>query len=115
MTEELREQRLARNQVMFRAVNERVRGINETFDDILDTHVYACECAEPTCVEQVELTPAEYERVRSDPRRFFVAPAQTHVFPEVEVVVERAERYWVVQKLGVAAEVATEFAAEAHA
>ena len=37
-----------------------------------------------------------------------VAPAEMHVVPEVERVVEQRERYWVVEKQGEAAEVAEE-------
>jgi hypothetical protein len=109
--QEPRSQRLARNQAMFRDVNERVRDLNESFEDIVETHVYACECAEVTCVQQIELTAAEYLAVRSNPRRFFVAPTEEHVYPEIETVVDRAARYWVVEKLGVSGQIAAARAA----
>jgi hypothetical protein len=38
----------------------------------------------------------EYERVREDARHFLVAPG--HEIPDVEVVVERNEAYYVVEK-----------------
>jgi hypothetical protein len=44
--------------------------------------------------------------LRADGTRFAVAPDEAHVFPEVEHVVERNERYWVVEKVGVAGELA---------
>jgi hypothetical protein len=39
-------------------------------------------------------------------KRFFVKPDVAHLVPEVEDVVERHERYWVVEKIGVAGELA---------
>ena len=45
------------------------------------------------------------EMVRAEPTRFVVAPGDDHVTPEIERVVQREERYWVVEKVGVAAEV----------
>jgi 5-bromo-4-chloroindolyl phosphate hydrolysis protein len=106
-----RQERLAQNQVLFREVNARVEALNEAFDDILDTHLYACECAELACLEQVELTPSEYTAIRRNPRRFFVAAGEQHVFPNVEAIVEKSDRYWVVEKSGTAGEIAAEQAA----
>ena len=47
-----------------------------------------------------------YEELRANPVHFAVASAEMHVVPEVERVVEKRERYWGVEKLGEAAEVA---------
>jgi len=52
------------------------------------------------------MTPEEYEELRTNPTHFAVAPAEMHIVPEVERVVEKRERYWVVEKQGEAAEVA---------
>ena len=98
-----REARLARNQALYREVNERVRAINEAFDALLPLGDWICECADPECVQRLSLTHEEYERLRADGTRFAVAPDEDHVYPEVENVVERHERYWVVEKQGVAA------------
>ena len=46
------------------------------------------------------MTPEEYEELRSNATHFAVAPAEMHVVPEVERVVEERERYWVVEKQG---------------
>jgi hypothetical protein len=61
---------------------------------------WVCECADDTCTERLELTPEQYERVRANPTHFFVVPTQEHVVPEVERVVERRSRFWVVAKVG---------------
>jgi hypothetical protein len=52
------------------------------------------------------LTPADYERVRADPRRFVVVAG--HEVPDAESVVERHPGYLLVEKVGEAASVAEE-------
>ena len=56
----------------------------------------------------VRLTIAEYEAVRAESTHFLVVPSDEHLSPAVERVVQRNERYWVVEKLGEAAEVSEE-------
>lgn len=63
----------------------------------------ACECADTTCVETLEIEPPGYAAVRSNPRRFALLPG--HVFPEVEIVFEELGGYTVVEKIAKAAEV----------
>lgn len=65
-----------------------------------------CECAVVDCSVPVQLTIGEYERVRANPRWFVIAPDERHLKPKVERVVERADRYWIVEKVGEAAEMA---------
>jgi len=101
-----RASRAARNQSLFRDVNERVREINGGLDSPWSRDEWLCECADNGCTARIGLTIQEYERVRDDPTHFIVAP--DHVFPEVERVIERQENYWVVEKLGEAAAVAGE-------
>ena len=98
--------RAARNQSLYRAVNERVKEINEAFDRLGSLGDWICECANPECTEPVSLTHEEYEAVRTRPTCFFVLPGDEHVLWDVEDVVERHERSWVVEKTGVAAELA---------
>jgi len=52
------------------------------------------------------MTVAEYEAVRADPTHFLIAPSPEHVEAEIERIVARHERYWVLEKVGVAGEVA---------
>jgi hypothetical protein len=98
--------RAARNQHLYRTVNERVQEVNEAFDALHPVGEWTCECASPECFETIEMTHEEYEAVRASSDRFFVKPDEAHVVPEAEDVVERHERYWVVQKVGVAGELA---------
>jgi hypothetical protein len=98
--------RAARNQDRFRTYNERIEPHNAAHVWSPPYADWVCECADLDCIEAVGLTLAEYESVRADPRHFLVVPSDGHVFPEVERVVARHERYWVVEKQGDAAEVA---------
>lgn len=99
-----REQRLAQNETIFREINERVREVASTHG--ADAHPYSffCECANSDCTLQVELSTAEYERVRAEGDRFFVAVG--HELPEVEHVIERHGSWSVIEKKGEAAEYA---------
>jgi hypothetical protein len=102
--------RAARNQSLFREYNEHLQPINAAHNWVDPPYAdWVCECADEACDVPVQLTVAEYEAVRSDPHRFFVAPSDDHVVTEVERVVERQERYWVVEKIGRAAEVTERF------
>jgi hypothetical protein len=106
-----REIRAARNQSLFRAVNEQIRAVNETFGATSSMFAIACECADVSCIETLEIPSAEYAAVRADPRQFAVL--RGHVYPEVEKVVRELEQYVVVEKIAAAAEVA-ERLAERH-
>lgn len=95
-----REERLAKNEVIFRDLNERIADIAATHDD---DHLYEflCECSNVDCALRLPLTLAVYEGVRREPTRFVVAPG--HELPEIEDVLSRGEGYQVVTKRGDAA------------
>jgi hypothetical protein len=93
-----RQERLARNEALFRDVNERVRAIAAVHGD--DDHVYEfyCECSNVDCTFQLRATLTEYEGVRAHSDRFMIAP--DHSLPEIERVVDVNENWWVVEKQG---------------
>lgn len=95
-----RDARLARNEALFREVNERTDDLAADYGS--GTQHYLCECANPDCTFQAQLERSEYENVRSDATRFFVLPG--HYTPEVERLVTKNDRYWVVEKTGEVAE-----------
>lgn len=99
-----RELRAARNQSLFRGVNEKLKGINQAFEVIAGTHAVTCECADLQCIATVEIASDEYTRVRANPRRFVVL--RGHIVPEVETVVAEHNGYVVVEKFGEAGEAA---------
>ena len=92
-----RAERLARNEDMFRTVNERILALNERLGVDPASIEFVCECANAECAEQVALTRDEYERVRQDPRQFLLVTG--HELPEIERVVARTEHYTVVAKV----------------
>jgi hypothetical protein len=102
-----RQERAARNQSLFREVNERIEQVARSFD--MTFIEFACECADLECTQPVPLTVEEYEHVRSRPDHFFVVPG--HVYRDLERVLEAdgtGDRFQVVEKLARAAEKAAE-------
>lgn len=91
-----REERAARNEALFREVNERVKDVTEDFDERDAT--FLCECVDPGCRASLPMTLAEYEEVRSRGDQFAVAPG--HADLSVERVVREDERFAVVRKVG---------------
>ena len=102
-------ERAARNEDQFREINESIEETNAShrwFNPSMPNWV--CECANLECSEPVPMTVEEYQAVRSNPTHFLAVPSPLHVVPDIERVVARDERYWIVEKIGEAAEVATD-------
>jgi hypothetical protein len=95
------EERAARNEVVFRRVNEEVVGLGQGTASVLNL---VCECSDAACIERIEVALDDYEAVRAHPRRFLVRPG--HERDEIERVVDRREGYLVVEKTGDAGDVA---------
>lgn len=102
---EAREARLAQNEVVFRTVNE---AIEQKAIELggTDDYEFICECSAAACFERIALPLAEYEQVRSEGTRFFVAPGHENI--AVELVVETRSNYVVVEKDGTAGIVAAD-------
>jgi hypothetical protein len=90
-----REERLARNEALFRAANERMADWDEIHGEDA-RELYFCECANPACREKVSLRKADYERVRANRLYFFVK--EGHEIPDVETVIARNEGWSVIEK-----------------
>ena len=98
-----REERIGKNEALFREVNERIRDIT-TYDDDAE---FLCECGDATCTEAIRMTIAEYEGVRRDATHFAVVPG--HDIDDVEQVILQNARFAVVEKrVGDATKVALE-------
>ena len=93
-----REIRAARNQALFRAVNEKMLELNETFGEIVGTFAIACECARLDCVALMEIPPDAYRAIRESPRTFAVCV--DHVQEDVERTVSTHDGYAVVEVIG---------------
>jgi hypothetical protein len=97
---ELRRERAAKNQSLFREVNERIEDLagNASFS------TFICECLDETCDESISLTVEEYEHIRQESNRFVILPG--HEEPAVEEIIDSTDRFLVVSKLGGGANVA---------
>lgn len=90
-----REERLARNEFLFRAVNEEILKMEggQARAEPID---FMRECADQNCTRVISLSREEYELLRADPKHLAVLPG--HDVPTIERVVETHGHYFVVQK-----------------
>jgi hypothetical protein len=97
---EERFERQARNEALMRSVNEQIAALGQGAGGWADPEHpfdFQCECGQNEgCDARLPMTLAEYERVRSQSDRFAVLPG--HQTVEIEHVVERDERYIIVDK-----------------
>lgn len=98
------EKRLALNEALFRETNERAEERVRLFVGDEELYGIICECATLDCNERITLTKEEYTLVRSDPAQFAVKPG--HTVEDVEEVVARNDRFEIVRKRGMTAEIA---------
>lgn len=100
------EQRAARNESLFREVNENIARLEERHGTTWAEPIFLCECSDAECADHLAVAPDVYARVRREPRRFFVVPG--HEDPQLERVVETHRDFLVVEKTGAAGVVAEE-------
>src|SRR4051812_5100698 len=74
-----RQVKAAKNQSLFREVNERVKQIGEQPGARSYAENAICECANPECSEEIALEAGNYESVREHSTFFAVAPRDEHV------------------------------------
>ena len=109
---DLQRERAARNQGLFREVNDQIDKLNGKLGaegTVPSGSLYLCECLDTNCTEAIHLTHDEYRRVRRDPTEFIVIPG--HLDDQVEEIVETRPGWLVVRKLGTGAAVAEELVA----
>jgi hypothetical protein len=94
--------RVAWNESAFREVNERMRALAVELDR---TAEFVCECASVGCADRLSLSVDEYERTRTNSRRFVLVAG--HQRPEFERVVENRDGWVVVEKTGQAGAIAS--------
>jgi hypothetical protein len=92
--------RQARNEALFRSVNERIAQLGDAAeawspDGMVE---FLCECGEDGgCGERIRMPLEVYERVRAQDDRFAVKPG--HETPELEHAVDWTDAYVVVDKI----------------
>lgn len=95
-----RRSRQAKNEMLFRSINERIETLSEELAGREGERAYdfVCECHDTSCTAPVALTISEYEAVRQSGRQFVVAASPDHVDMAIENVVDMSTRYWIVEK-----------------
>ena len=91
-----RQDRFVENERLFRIANE---GLRERVEDIVEPDQsipFLCECIDETCIARIDLTPQEYEIVRSDNQWFVSAPGHPRL--DGERIVEEEDRFLIVTK-----------------
>jgi len=91
-----RHTQLARNEALYRTVNERIEGLTEALSPEPQSMSAVCECADESCTEVIEVSIEDYEAVRGNPTLFIAAPGHENL--EIEVVTQRHESFVVVCK-----------------
>ena len=99
-----REERAAANEAVFREVNERIKDIALAQESRRFSAL--CECSDPSCTATVEIDLDEYEAVRRHGARFALVAG--HDDPTIERIVDRADRFAVVEKAGAGADIVRE-------
>ena len=91
-----RTRRIADNETRFRDINERLEADLRRLPVDGESVDFVCECGMVECARSVSLTLDEYEKVREDPVAFVLLPG--HEIGDVEDVLYRSDRYFVVRK-----------------
>jgi hypothetical protein len=100
------EERMAQNELMFRMANERIEEAASylDFDELLPI---ICECERQRCTSIVRVAVDDYRAIRMNPRAFIYAIGHEHgTVTESTVIESNSGGYTVVEKHGVAGEIA---------
>jgi hypothetical protein len=96
---DLGEERIAKNNAMFREANEKIRARVDEYDPPMERLPFICECASEECTEIVRLTTAEYAGIRAHPTHFFTAIGHESAEEPLGEVISHEDGYVVVNKL----------------
>ena len=98
--------RIAENEARFRAANEKIESARLRLEVDPITVPFVCECGRIDCLETVRLTIEEYESVRSNGACFACVPGHEITVGGVGRVVRKSRSHVIVQKTGIAGDVA---------
>ena len=102
---ETAEQRLARNETLFREANERIAATADLLE-LQEGLPFICECERRGCSTIVSLRLEEYEHVRAHPEWFLYAPGHHEHTQGASEIVHQRPTFLVVRKLGEGATIA---------
>ena len=92
------EQRILRNNEVFKDANERIREAAERFDHALERLPFLCECPVEDCVEIIRLSRDEYTDMRANPNYYVTARGHESAEKPIGRVVAENDGYVVVEK-----------------
>jgi hypothetical protein len=103
------QRQIAERQIAFRELNETIEATADSIP-LAGLIPFTCECPDPACAELVQLSFEEYEAVRQHPRRFFNVPGHERDSVEAgaEVLLVVLHRFAVVEKIGIAGDLAAD-------
>jgi hypothetical protein len=90
-----RENRISRNEELFREVNARIAELEDRLILAGEPLPLICECADTGCATVIEVEQDTFRAVREKPLRFLVAPGHER---NEETVVGRGAGYLIVEK-----------------
>lgn len=98
---------IAEQQIFFRELNEQILTTAES-RPFAGAIPFICECSGPDCMDLVSLTFDEYESIRLNSRRFFNLPGHEadSVAAGAEIVLGVIGQFTIVEKIGLAGELA---------
>jgi hypothetical protein len=114
MAEDAGEAKRALNEAAFRDANEDIDAIIDAHGADLPAAPFVCECGDRACRRLINVPVKTYREVRKSPRKFFYdAVHDGQEDPETSTI-ETHDRFLVVEKTGVAGEIAEARWAEAQ-
>lgn len=100
------DERAARNETLFRSVNEQVRQLAGRHYGQIEPTGFICECADDACTERIHVPLEIYEVVRANPRQFLVAMGHENNEIEQVKIVDGTSGFAIVEKEGTAGGIA---------
>ena len=104
--EEAAERKRAQNEAAFREANEDINAIIDGHGADLPAAPFVCECGDRACRRLINVPVSTYREVRKSPRRFFYDLVHDGHTDEETSTIETHDRFLVVEKSGVAGEIA---------
>jgi hypothetical protein len=95
---EYTEERIRRNNEVFRETNERIHADVGKRDHELQQLPFLCECPVEDCVEVIPLTEEQYAAVRANPSHYVTIAGHEESEKPVGRVVARNDGYVIVEK-----------------
>jgi hypothetical protein len=104
--EEAGERKRAQNEAAFREANEDINAIIDGHGADLPAAPFVCECGDRACRRLINVPVSTYREVRKWPRRFFYDLVHDGQTDQETTTLETHDRFLVVEKSGVAGEIA---------